>query len=176
MDYLCTFIQLTAAINTLEAIRSTVLIHSLHVWKPSQYSVIHSTRQLLSLPALLPTSSFLTPSICNTPTKLLKHFISGTIKDTFFKIPYVFCSVQSLWYTSCRDFALIPIPLLLSTLFRAPHCLYQSLILGTHPYHILHPLPLATQVLKKSTSSYGLPFCLTCIRPHLHTTSTSLLC
>ena len=32
----------------------------------------------LSIPALLPTSSFLTLSICDTSTKFLKHFISRT--------------------------------------------------------------------------------------------------
>ena len=56
----------------------TVLILSLHVPKPSQYSLIYSTRQLHSIPVLLRTSSFLTLQIRDTPTKLLKHFISRT--------------------------------------------------------------------------------------------------
>ena len=55
-----------------------VLIHSFHVSKPSQYSLIHSTCQLLSIPVLLCTSSLLTLSIGDTSTKLLKHFMSRT--------------------------------------------------------------------------------------------------
>ena len=72
-----TRLPLTSAINTLLVIY-TVLNHSLHVPKPSQYSLIGSTRYLPSVPALLRTSSFLTLSIRDTPTKLLKQFISRT--------------------------------------------------------------------------------------------------
>ena len=35
------------------------------------------------------------------------------------------------------------------------------------PFHILHQLPLETQVHKQSTSSDGSPFNITCIRPPL---------
>ena len=54
----------------------TVLINSLPVFKPSQYSLILSPHKHLSIPALLLISSFLTLSIHDTPTKLLKHLIS----------------------------------------------------------------------------------------------------
>ena len=67
---------LTSAINTLLAIR--ILIHSFHMSNSSQYSLISPTRYSLSISALLSTSSFLTQSIRDTPTKLHKHFISRT--------------------------------------------------------------------------------------------------
>ena len=57
---------------------NTVLIHSIHVIKPSQYSLILSIRDLLFYISPIRTSSLLTLSIRDTPTKLLKHFISRT--------------------------------------------------------------------------------------------------
>ena len=63
---------------------------------------------------------------------------------------------------SCRNFSTFfsnnPLH---STLFSAPHALNPPFILCTNPFHICH---LAPQVLKQSTTSYGSPFSLTCIR------------
>ena len=56
----------------------TVLIHSLHVPKPTQYSLIRSTLQSISIPALFRTFSFISQSIPETPTKFLKHFTART--------------------------------------------------------------------------------------------------
>ena len=47
--------------------------NSLHVSKPSQYSLIHLLARSLSILALLCTSSLPTLSVCENPTKLLKH-------------------------------------------------------------------------------------------------------
>ena len=70
------------------------------------------------------------------------HFPSLSTSHT----PCLF-SVQRSWYNYsfiyCRHFlAFIPNPLLLSTLFSAPHALYTSFILCTvpHPFHILRDL------------------------------------
>ena len=49
-----------------------ILIHSHHVSKPSQYSLIHSARKI----PFYFSSSFLSLSIRDTPTKLLKRVIS----------------------------------------------------------------------------------------------------
>ena len=58
--------------------RNSVLIHSLHVSKLSQYSVIHFTRPLTFYFIIRRTSSFLTLSIRDTPTQLLKFCNSRT--------------------------------------------------------------------------------------------------
>ena len=88
--------------------------------KPSQYFLIHSTRQLLSIRALLRTSSFPTLPIRDTPTKLLKHLISRTF--TFLLsallIPHASAPYNAVGTItpSYRHFlALIPNPLLCST-------------------------------------------------------------
>ena len=76
----------------------TILIHSFHMPKPSQYSLIRSTRQnpsghiygiypffqhaqtisILSNPTLIRATSFKILSFHDTATKLFKHFISRT--------------------------------------------------------------------------------------------------
>ena len=65
---------------------NTLLFHFLHLFKPYQYSLIHSTRQL-SNPVLLRPSLFLAPSIRDTPTRLLtchqeNHFLSLSTSHT----------------------------------------------------------------------------------------------
>ena len=60
----------TSAINTLLAIRYLSILFTC----PNH----HNTTNSLSITALLSTYSFLTLSIHDTPTKLLKHFISRT--------------------------------------------------------------------------------------------------
>ena len=69
----------------------TAIIHSSHVSKqgkqvfPLQYSLIYSTRQSISIPALLLTSSFLTVLIHDSPTKLLNmniYFLSPSTLNT----------------------------------------------------------------------------------------------
>ena len=115
----------------------------------------------LSIPALLRTSSFLTLSIRDAPTKLLKHFISRTF--TFLLsallIPHASApcnAVCSITPSYGHFLAVLPSPLLLSTLFSSPHALYPSFILCTTS--ISHPPPAATcdpRYLKQSTSSEG---------------------
>ena len=57
----------------------TLLIHSLHVSKPSRYSLIHFTRKLHSYSSSFAIfTSPITIFIRDTPTKFLKHFISKT--------------------------------------------------------------------------------------------------
>ena len=117
----------------------------------------------LSIPALLRTSSFLTRSIRDTPTKLLKHFISKTFTflHSALLIPHASAPYNSVGtiipsYRQFLDF--IPNPLLLSTLFSAPHALYPSFILCTTS--LSHPPSAATwdpRYLKQSISSNGLP-------------------
>ena len=51
-------------------------IHSFHMPKPSQYSLICSTRNFLFIPALRGSSSLVTLPIHDTPTKHIKRFIS----------------------------------------------------------------------------------------------------
>ena len=143
-----------------------VLIRSFHMLKPSKYSLICSTRQLLSIPALLP---FLTLSIRDTPTKLPKHFTSRRFNFllSVLLIPHSSAPYNAVGTItpSYRYFmALTPSPLLLSTLFSAPHALYPSFILCTTP---LSDPPSADtcdpRYLKQSTSSSCLPFSITCI-------------
>ena len=52
----------------------TVLINSLHLPKPSQYSLILSTRNSLYRPARLPTSSFLNTSSQEHSLSFSQHF------------------------------------------------------------------------------------------------------
>ena len=105
----------------------TVLIHSFHMPKPSQYHLICSLANFLSIPALLRTSSFLPLSIYDTKTKLLKHFISRTF--TFLLsallIPHASAPYKAVGAItpSYRHFlAFIPKPLLLKTLCSSYPC------------------------------------------------------
>ena len=113
----------------------------------------------LSIPALLRTSSFLTQSIRDTPTKLLKHFISSSQEHSLsffqhFSYPMHLLRttplVQLLLHIDRHFFAFIPYPLLLRTLFSSPDALYPSFnfVYIPHPFHIPHQLSLATPVLK----------------------------
>ena len=127
----------------------------------------------LSIPALLRTSSFLTLSIRDTPTKLLKHFISRTFTFLLSEllIPHTSAPSNAVGTItpSYRHFlAFIPNPLLLRTLFSAPQALYPSFILCTTS--LSHPPSAANydpRYLKQSTSSNGSPFSITCIRSPL---------
>ena len=148
--------------------------------KPSQYSLYWDRESnSLSIPALLRTSSFLTLSIRDTPTKLLKHFIPRTF--TFLLsallIPHAsapYSAVGTITPSYRHFLTFIPNPLLLRTLFSAPP---SSIPLFHSVYHIhftssischLHP-----RYLKQSTSSKGAPFNITCIRSPLLPTTYS---
>ena len=106
------------------------LIHSFHMPIAQTISILSDPLYSLTLFLfqLSSTSSFLTLSICDTPTKLLKHLISRTF--TFLLsailIPHVSAPYNAVGTItpSYRHFlAFIPNPLLLSTLFSAHHVL-----------------------------------------------------
>ena len=109
----------------------------------------------------------------DTPTKLLKHIISRTF--TFLLsallIPHAFAPYNAVGTItpSYRHFlGFIPNPLLLRTVFSAPQAQYPSFIRCTTS--LSHPPSAATcdsRYLKQSTSSYGSPFSITCIRSPL---------
>ena len=113
----------------------TVLVHSFHMPKPSQYSLSTLLANSLSIPALLRTSSFITLSIHNTPTKLLKHFIARTF--TFLLsallIPHASAHTTLLVQLLLQMdiFGLYPQSSILSTLFSAPQALYPSFLVCT---------------------------------------------
>ena len=67
---------LTSAINTLLAIRYLSILSTCPNHLNTHWSVLLANS--LSIPAILCTSSFLTLSIYDTPTKVLKHFIWRT--------------------------------------------------------------------------------------------------
>ena len=120
----------------------TVLIRSLHLLKPSQYSLISSTFQHPFYTALLRTSSFPTLSIRDTPTKLLKHFTSGTtfllsaLLRPHTSAPYNAVGTITLSHLSpslyCSYFPVLP-------KLYTPHSFCVP-----HPVHSIHLLPLAT--------------------------------
>ena len=68
-----TCLPLTSAINTFLVIRYSSILSTCPNHLNSLCSALLANS--LSIPALLRTSSFLTLSIRDTPTKLLKHFI-----------------------------------------------------------------------------------------------------
>ena len=161
---------LTSAISTLLAIRYSSILSTCRNHLNTLWSALlaHS----LSIPALQRTSSFLTLPIRDTPTKLLKHFISRTF--TFLlSTSHTPClwPVQRSWYiySSYRHFlTFIRNPLLLRALFSDPQALYPSFILCTTS--LSHPPSAATcypRYLNQSTSSNGSPFSITCIRSQL---------
>ena len=115
--------SLTSAINTLLAIRNSSILSTC----PNHHNILCSAllANSLSIPALLRTSSFLTLSIRDTPTKLLKHFISRTF--TFLLSALLISYVSSLYNAvgtitpSYRHFfCFIPNPLLLRTVSSNP--------------------------------------------------------
>ena len=122
--------SLTSEINTVLAIRYSSILSTC----PNHLYTLWSTLlgNSLSIPALLsPTYlSFLTLFIRDTPTKLLKHFISRTF--TFLLsallIPHAYAPYNAVGTItpSYRQFlAFIPNPLLLRTLFSVlSSCLY----------------------------------------------------
>ena len=132
-----TRLPLTSPINTLRAIGFSSILSTC----PNHFNTLWSALlpylpNSLSIPALLRTSSFLTLSIRDTPTKLLNHFISRTFTFLLSALlmPHVSAPYNAVGTItpSFRHFlALIPNPLLLSTLFSAPHALYPSFILCT---------------------------------------------
>ena len=114
------------------------------------FSRIHFTiycigvRKSVFIPALLRTSSILTPSIRDTPTKLHKHFISRTFT---FLLSTLLIPHASAPYNaggtitpSFRQFlAFISSPLLLHTHFSAPPTLYTlHSFCVSHTFHNLH--------------------------------------
>ena len=119
--------------------RNTSLIHSLQVSNPSQNSLIYSPR----------TSSFQTLSLSDTPTKQIRHFISRIF--TFLLSALLMLHAYAPYNGVCiitpsyrHFFPYIAYPLLISTKFSTPQALYPSSLCVPHPFHILHPMALAT--------------------------------
>ena len=147
---------ITSAINSS---RHTVLIHSLHMEKPSQYSPIRNTHQLPFYTSSLHAYSFQTLSIRDTPTKLLKHFISSTFTflSSALLIPHAsapYNPVGRITPSYRHLFAFISNPLLFSIFFSTPHDLNPSFTLRTTS--LSQPPSAATcdaRYLKQSTSS-----------------------
>ena len=112
---------------------------------------------------LLRTSSFLTLSIRDTPTKFLKHFMSRTftLLLSALLIPHAsapYNAVDTITPLNRHFLAYIPNPLLLRTLFSAPQALYPSFILCTTSISL--PPSAATcdhRYLKQSTSRSACP-------------------
>ena len=147
---------LTSAINTFLAIRNSFIIYTC----PNHLNTLRSAllANSLSLPAHLRTSSFLTLSIRDTPTKLLKHFISKTSLSFSQHFSYsmpllptstlvqLLCHIDTSW------------PLYCSAHFSALPTLYTPYsVCVPHPFHILHQLPRAIpcRYLRQSASSNG---------------------
>ena len=112
------------------------------------------------MPALLRTSSFLTLSIHDTRTKLLKHFISGTFPFLLsaLLIPHASAPYNAFGTitSSYRHFlAFIQNPLLPSAHFSALPTLYtHHSFCVPHLFHILHQLLLATPVISIITINH----------------------
>ena len=127
-----TTVFLVLALNTL----LTILYLSILSTCPNYLNTLRTTllANYLSFPALLRTSSIPILSNRDTPTKLLKHFISRTFT---FLLPALLIPHASAPYKavgtitpSYKHFlAFIPNDLLLRTLFSALHAQYPSLIL-----------------------------------------------
>ena len=176
----CTRPPLTSAINTLLAIRYSSILSRCPNHLNTHWSAILANP--VSIPALLRTSSFLSLSILDTPTKHLKYFISRifTFLLSALLIPHAsapYNAVGTIITPSYRHLlAFISYPLLL---FSAPHALYPSFILCITS--LSHPLSAATcdpRYLKQSTSSHGSTFSITCILsplPYLEHLITLLL-
>ena len=138
---------------------------------PNHLNTLWSTLLVnsLSILVLLCSSLLLTLSIHDTPTKLLKHLISRifTFLLSALLTPPCLCSSPM----SPPDISW----LLYAILYYSYYSTHFSLLLTLytphsfcvpHLFYILHQLPLATpRYLKQSTSSNGLPFSITCIRP-----------
>ena len=135
------------AFNTLLPIRySSILSQS-----PNYLNTLCSTlfTNYRHIPALSQTSSFLTLSIRDTPTKLPTYFISRTF--SFLLSPLLMPHASALYNAvgtitpSFRHFfSFIPNALLLSIFFCVPYTLYPHSFIVQHPFYILYPLPLAT--------------------------------
>ena len=124
-----------------------------------QASLIRSTRNSLSIPALLRTSSFLTLSIRANPTKLLKLFITRTFTFLHSALLIIHASapyngVGTIAPSYRHFFAFIPNPLF----FSAPQALYSSLIVHHIRFTTSIRCHLRPQILK--TSSNGSLFSL----------------
>ena len=145
LGLLRTHLPITSAINTLLEIRYSSILSTCPNLLNTLWSALLAN-SISIIPSLLRTSSFLTLFIRDTPTKLLKHFISRTFT---FLLSALFIPLASAPYNavgtiahSYRHFlAFIPGPLLLRTLFSAPHA---PRLCVPHPFHILHQLPLVT--------------------------------
>ena len=170
----------TSATNTILAIRYSSILSTCPNHLNTLWSVLLANS--LSVPALLRTSSFLTLSIRDTPTKLLKHFISRTFTFLLsaFLIPHTsapYNAVGTITPSYKHFLACIPNSLLLRTLFSALQALYPSFILRTTS--LSHPPSAATcdpRYLNLSTSSTSLQvhrLVSHAFGPHYHTWRTS---
>ena len=127
---------LTSAINTLLAIRYSSILSTC----PNHLNTLWSAllANSLSIPALQRTSSFLTLSIRETPTKLLKDFISRTftLLLSALLIPHASAPHNTIG-TIIPSLAFISNP----QLFSALHALYTSFILCATSLNSCHLRP-----------------------------------
>ena len=150
----------------------TVLIHSFHVSNPSiSIHTLSSTLHVnsFSVPALVLIYLGQILSIRDTPTQLLKHFISRTFTFLLSALlipqasaPYNAVGTITSSYTLLR----INPQSSIARHTSQRHTLYPSFILC--PTSLSHPPAAATCdpiYWKQSTSSNGLSFSLICIRP-----------
>ena len=125
LDLLCTRLHLLLPSSPFQPYNTRLFSPRV---KTSRYSLIHSTRQLIAIPALLGSSSFLTQSIrvewiFNPYSRTFTLVLSALL------IPHASAPYNAVGTItpSCRHFlAFIPNPILLSILFGAHHALCPS--------------------------------------------------
>ena len=162
--------------STAVSFSHTVVIHSLHVSKPSQYFLIHSTNSISITPPLS-ASSFLTLSI-----RVPKPYFSNTSSQEhslFFSLHFLY--PLSMPHTMPTE-QLLPNTdrFCIYTEFSITQHSFQGsirltpIILRTTSIHILNPLPLVTPTTENNLLSLTVrhlvshPFV-----PHSHAWSTS---
>ena len=129
---------LTSATNTLLAIRYSSILSTC----PNHLDIHWSALLVNSLPilALIRTSSFITLSICGTPTKLLKHFISRAF--TFFQhfsYPHA-CAPYNAVGTITPSYRVIDTSLPLSpVLYCSAHFSELPTLYTPHSFCVPHP-------------------------------------
>ena len=152
----------------------STLIHSFHMTKPSQYSLIRSLlTNYHSIPALIRTCSFINQPIRDTPTKLLKHFNSKTF--TFLLSALLIAEASALYNSvgtidTSRIDTSWPLNLQSSIAQHDFQHSPRSIPLIHYVYHIPFTSFIICHLksyryIKQSTSSNGSPFSITCIRP-----------
>ena len=132
-------------------------LHTIHPTEYRSTSYPSSTSAIITLLAVRYSSILSTcPNHLNT---LWSALLRTSTLLTVMHLVQLLLHIDTSWPLS-------PNPLLLSSLFSAPHALYQSFILCTESFSHPPSAAICDQCfLKQSTSSNGSPFRITCIRP-----------